>query len=503
MKKAFAQLFAGFTKKHGRFDLSGVNKGSKKGGRAYRADGAPTAKDFEQHLAGTGSGLGIVMLNDDGETVSFGAIDVDVYDLDLAALEKDCEQLPLLVVASKSGGAHLYLFCKEPISAELVQQRLGEWAAALGYGGCEIFPKQTQRASENDMGNWINLPYYGDSRKFIHRGKPAPIEKFLEVANKSLIDAEYLEGVSVSQGADFVDGPPCLQHLTDQGPPEGTRNTVLANVAVYMKWKYENDWEDTLVEYNFTKMTPPLANSEVQAILKSYNNKQYFYQCSVSPLSSFCNKRECLKRKFGVGSGATEFPVLLDGLTKILTNPPLWHMNIDGHRVEMDDIELFASQRLFRTLCINAANKTFNKMTDIRWNAIVQELLDEVQEIEAPDDASDAGQFVHYFAQFIETRGQDVDRDRLLAGNAWVDEETDSVYFRSPDLLEYLKKQGMQRLTPQKLWAQLRHKLDAEKGQFNIKNRNVQWWRVSLSLISTQDDDFDVPEFKDPLDGGT
>lgn len=503
MKKTFAQLFAGFTRKHGRFDLSGVNKGSKKGGRAYRADGAPTTKDFEQHLAGTGAGLGIVMLRDDGETVSFGAIDIDVYDLDLVALEKDCEQLPLVVVASKSGGAHLYLFCKEPISAELVQKRLAEWAAALGYGGCEIFPKQTQRVSENDMGNWINLPYYGDSRKCIHNGKPVDLDKFLRIANDSLIDAAFLEGVTVSMGEDFVDGPPCLQNLTEQGPPEGTRNVVLANVAVYMKWKYEEDWEDNLVEYNFKKMDPPLVNSEVQAILKSYNTKEYFYQCATAPLSSFCNKRECLARKFGVGSGATEFPVLLDGLTKILTDPPLWHMNINGVRVEMDDIEYLSSQRLFRNVCINAANKTFKKISDNRWCDIVQDLLDEVQEIEAPDDASDAGQFGHYFAEFIEIRGQAVDRDRLLAGNAWIDEETESVYFRSPDLLEYLKKQGMQRMTPPRLWGMLRHQLKAEKGQFNIKNRNIQWWKVSLKLLSMQNEGFDVPEFKDPLDGNS
>ena len=183
-----------------------------------------------------------------------------------------------------------------------------------------------------------------------------------------------------------------------------------------------------------------------------------------------------------------------------MTEPPMWFINIDGRRVEFDDSEVILSQRLFKQLSMNYANKIWDKITDKRWTAMIQELLANVTEIEAPDDASASGQFVHYFSQFVDTRGQDVDRDRLLAGNAWLDEETESVYFRSPDLLEYFKKQGMQRLTPQKLWSELRKRLGAEKGQFHVKGKNVQWWRVALAKIESQDDPFTVPEFKDPLD---
>jgi len=144
--KTFPELFAGYTKKHGRLKLSGtVASNSKRGGRHFRGDGVPTAKDYDRHLKGTGDGLGCVMLNDDGETVNFGAIDIDVYNggIDYPSLEKDIEKLPLVMFLSKSGGVHLYLFCKEPCPADLVQVKLAEWAAKLGYGGCEIFPKQT------------------------------------------------------------------------------------------------------------------------------------------------------------------------------------------------------------------------------------------------------------------------------------------------------------------------------------------------------------------------
>tara|TARA_R110000803_G_scaffold21119_7_gene53504 strand:+ start:2763 stop:4259 length:1497 start_codon:yes stop_codon:yes gene_type:complete len=494
MAKTFAQLFAGFTKKHGRFDLSKPNGTTKRGGRAYRAFGTPTDEDFNNHFEASGPGIGIVMLHDDGETVSFGAIDVDVYDLDHVLLEEDCAELPLTVVKSKSGGAHLYLFVEEPVSAELVQRRLSEWAAALGYGGCEIFPKQTRRTDENDMGNWINLPYYGGERRALLKKKEISLDKFVALANQRLVTAEYLEQVSVTMGEDFVDGPPCLQIMTDQGQGSGSRNVVLANVAVYLKQKYPETWEDQLVTYNHDKFDEPLPNSEVQAIIKSYGRSDYFFQCSTAPLLTYCNKRECLRRKFGVGSSSEDIPVIVDSLTKVNTSPPIWYINLNGVRVKLEDTDDFSTQPKFRRLCIEVAHKVVDKMPEKKWNSFIQDLLDSVEEIDAPDDASEKGQWVHYVEQWIESHGQHESRDRLVSGNAWLDEKY--VYFRSPDLLEHFRKTISRSVTPNALWDFLRNDLDAKKGQFNVKGRCVQWWRIDLNNVSLQQEGHDTPSME-------
>ena len=42
-----------------------------------------------------------------------------------------------------------------------MQATLQQIAAALGYGGSEIFPKQVKLHLErDDVGNFLNLPYY-------------------------------------------------------------------------------------------------------------------------------------------------------------------------------------------------------------------------------------------------------------------------------------------------------------------------------------------------------
>ena len=115
--------------------------------------------------------------------------------------------------------------------------------------------------------------------------------------------------------------------MTDQGQGSGSRNVVLANVAVYLKQKYPETWEDQLVTYNHDKFDEPLPNSEVQAIIKSYGRSDYFFQCSTAPLVTYCNKRECLRRKFGVGSSSEDIPVIVDSLTKVNTSPPIWRRN--------------------------------------------------------------------------------------------------------------------------------------------------------------------------------
>ena len=41
-----------------------------------------------------------------------------------------------------------------------MQDKLMEIKAVLGYGGSEVFPKQTELKSQDDTGNFLNLPYF-------------------------------------------------------------------------------------------------------------------------------------------------------------------------------------------------------------------------------------------------------------------------------------------------------------------------------------------------------
>ena len=150
------KLFSGLDRAHGSYNLSGkiTEKGKKQGNALTKTEPA-TEELWQQHLDGK-YGLGIFPLKDDG-TCKWGAIDVDIYNLDFTKLEKDLSKikLPLIVCKTKSGGAHIYLFLKDFAEAKLVRTKLMEAAVTLGYSGVEIFPKQIRLASEKDFGNWF------------------------------------------------------------------------------------------------------------------------------------------------------------------------------------------------------------------------------------------------------------------------------------------------------------------------------------------------------------
>lgn len=190
----FKDLFLAFNGAHGRVRVGDIDPVTqKRQSKPRTVHEGHSLGHFENHLAGEGDSLGLAPLLDDGHSVKWGAIDIDEYggEFPFATL---CEQiatlkLPLVVARTKSGGAHCYLLLSEPTPATLVQSVLRNWAARLGYPGTEVYPKQIGRKS-GDIGNWLNMPYYGDERwAFDAAGQRLTLPEFLDFAESRLADA--------------------------------------------------------------------------------------------------------------------------------------------------------------------------------------------------------------------------------------------------------------------------------------------------------------------------
>ena len=162
----------------------------------YEIVRAPLTADLVQkHLDGE-LGVGSIPI-DETNKCRFGALDIDDYNLDLPVLLAKVRRfkLPLVLCRSKSGGAHLFLFLSEKVAASEVRDRLAEFASVLGWGNCEIFPKQEELLAERgDVGNFINLPYqnakYTTRYALQKNGNSLDLEKFLDLAEKSKVTAK-------------------------------------------------------------------------------------------------------------------------------------------------------------------------------------------------------------------------------------------------------------------------------------------------------------------------
>ena len=491
----FIERFSGLQRAYGTTTITGLRDDGKNQVNSYVQRGEPTVDLWEEHLGGEEPSLGIIPITDDN-TCRWGCIDIDDFTIDLKTVNAELRkrEFPLILCRSKSGGAHLFLFTREYISAALMRLRLTEMAASLGFASHEVFPKQTQILSERgDTGNFLNLPYFGGDNttrySLNEKGEVNTLEQFLDYADsKELTEKETTDFKVVNETVPALkEGPPCLQYLISQGFPQGTRNNGLFNLGIYAKLFDPDNWETLLEEYNREYLSPPLGSSEVLTILKQLKTKDYHYKCNDQPIASHCNSGMCKTRKFGI-SPLTAMPSF-GSLTKQNSNPPVWFLDVESNRLEMATEDL-QNQTRFQRACMETIDKMPPKMSERAWQGVIQNLLDNVTIIEVPQDASIEGQFQDLLESFCTDRAQAQAKEEILLGKPFT--ENNQTSFRLSDLEAYLQRHNFRYFSRPKITARLRDLGASHSGQ-NIKGRFVNLWSVPSFNIQT--DPFNLPDF--------
>lgn len=488
LRERFSTLFRGYEKAFGTFDITRSNDKGKKEGKAVTIHGVVTNEIWEGHLNGTRAGIGIVPLKDDN-TCNFGVIDIDSYNINHEDLSErlEKEHIPLVLCRSKSGGAHLYMFLKDAVEADALIEKLNIIASYLGYGGSEVFPKQSSRIDlEKDIGNWINLPYHNVEkclRYAVINRQPASLEKFIDFAESIALSSEQFYNFKIEIPFDdpsnmLLDAPPCLKHLYSMGGfPEGTRNEGMYNIGVYLRKRYPDTWRDKLQEYNILMCKPPVSLNEVNILAKSIDRKTYDYRCKQQPISQFCNRKLCIKQLYGVGEsigGGTM--VEISHITKYEGEPVLWFIEIDNRRV-MLTTEQLQSQMMFNRMCIEKLNRYPVAMPPARWAQFIDEKLKTADIISVPEDASPEGQFWLLLDKFCYGRVQAMAEDEVLVDKPFKNDG--KVYFTSIALFKFLQDRKFKYETEHHVWQWLRKK-NVQKIFKKIKDRGVNLWVLEI-----------------------
>ena len=133
MIEKFKNIFTGLDRAHGVTIVGESNgNGTKVKGISFVKREPVTDELWQKHLDGKDS-LGVIPINDDNKC-KWGCIDIDSYaGFDHQKLINKIKQfkLPLVVCRSKSGGAHVFLFTKNYVSASLMQDKLNEISTFL------------------------------------------------------------------------------------------------------------------------------------------------------------------------------------------------------------------------------------------------------------------------------------------------------------------------------------------------------------------------------------
>ena len=494
----FLGLFAGYNKAHGQTAVLDRSKHGKTQAHYQIVHEPLTVELVQNHLDGK-LGVGSIPI-DETSRCSFGALDIDDYNLDLPALLAKVKRfkLPLVMCRSKSGGAHLFLFLSEKVAAAEVRDRLAEFASVLGWGNCEIFPKQEEvRVDRGDVGNFINLPYQNSKHTTRYAlkadGDGLTLKEFLVLAEKTRISAKGLS--SISLGSDKVllpDGPPCCQQLTEFGIPEGGRNTTLLNIGIYYRKCDPNNWKDLLEKHNRDYCTPPLPAREIVIIQEQLEKKDYAYTCKQEPLHSHCNKSLCRSRKFGIGFHNSH-PVV-GGLTVVESEPPVWFINVDGSRLELSTKQL-QMQVEFQRACMEQMYKMPAKMKDADWRDLIDTLLSDATRISVPEELTHKGLFVELVESFCTSRIAAHSPEELLTGKPWTEEGL--TYFKLSSLQDFLKRNGFTNYTRGQITERLKEMNEGIENfkTYRFKDNKDHWKSVRVWFVPEMNrGEVDLPE---------
>jgi hypothetical protein len=372
----FIDIFTGLERAHGCTKVTETaENGVKVKGQSFIVRQPVTENLWKKHLEGTQS-LGIIPINDDNKC-KWGCVDIDSYaGFDHAKLITKIKEanLPLVVCRSKSGGAHVFLFTTEPVSAERMRDKLTEIKTVLGYGGSEVFPKQIRLKSQDDTGNFLNLPYFSNENTtryaFNDLGEAVSLDGFYELYEKNKQTQNQLTKLKVVRPpSEYSDAPPCIELMAINKIPEGGRNNAMFHYGVYAKKKWPSEWKSRVTMFNINASADPLSESEIDIIKRQHDKKDWGYKCNDAPMCNLCDKKLCKSRKYGIGEEIT-FPLLSD-LQKIKLEKPYYYLNVDGERLFLENVKYLKQQSLFQEACMEQLDFKPPTVKPKDWDMII------------------------------------------------------------------------------------------------------------------------------------
>lgn len=481
----FNDLFVCNPEVHGQTALTGKtrDRDGKADSKSFLVKAPLTTDIWEQHLKGDKIIGCTPLVNED--RVRWGVLDVDVYQEsntieDILKSVKE-HNLPFVVCRSKSGGAHVYLFFSEEVSAANVIDKLKSFSAFFGQGACEIYPKQPKISSRKDdskYGNWINMPYSGNPTlqyAFDIEGKALNPEEFLTYAQSKTLSVDEFKDLVVPtlDVEELPEGPPCLNYIFQNRTQHSeSRNITLSNVAVYLKKAQPTDWKQLLPKFN-RKFSEPLEDREVEAIISSYSKKDYKYQCSNQPLCKYCDASLCGQRKFGIGG--EEFLPNNRSLMQLKSDPPLWFLTLDDSEIQLTT-EQFDNFNQFNQKVMEKLLFKYPPIKQEDWIKQQNLLLKNCTQIEIPFEMTPVGQFVEYVSMFCASASDNP--NALKSGPIKVN---GNYLFRMIDLKDYLNQQRFKELPDNKILSCLKQVLRADATMHTMKEPirlKVRCWRV-------------------------
>jgi len=246
-------------------------------------------------------------------------------------------------------------------------------------------------------------------------------------------------------------------------------------------------------------MEPALSNNEVQQLIKSINRKGYDkYRCKDAPINAVCQSRLCRTKRFGVGYGEEQMP-MLGNLTKYTSNPPQWFLDVSETRIELKTEQLYSSP-LFALACLDQANLVIPVPKPKDWKELfLKPLMQNLQEVEPLESLDPINELTSLLQDWTTNRQSARTLDDIFNKLPYTDDKREFTYFRMEDFFNFCKRNHWEidKIKTGNLLKRLED-IFVEEERIRVKNQQPRLIKIkamkkidaSISKVKYQEDDF-------------
>jgi hypothetical protein len=172
----------------------------------------------------------------------------------------------------------------------------------------------------------------------------------------------------------------------------------------------------------------------------------------------------------------------IGGLTVVESEPPVWFVDVDGHRLELSTKQL-QMQVDFQRACMEQMYKMPARLKESDWREMVDTLLNTATRISVPEELTTKGQFQELLEMFCTARLQARSPEELMTGKPWT--EDNYTHFKLSSLQEFLKRHNFTTYTRGQITERLKEMNNGGEAdkQYRFKDNKNKWQTVRVWFI--------------------
>ncbi len=131
--------------------------------------------------------------------------------------------------------------------------------------------------------------------------------------------------------------------------------------------------------------------------------------------------------------------------------------------------------------------RVYQMMSQKIWMDILRPLRDNCNIIDAPPEITRAGQFAELLEEFCTNKQKGKDKQSILIGRPWENEEEGRYYFRLQDFHKFMLHDGVKDFTRAQLSQNVKNVGGGKKLLSVTEKRTVRCWFVPSSMFTVHE----------------